>query len=332
MRAMIMAAGVGNRLMPLTINIPKPMVPIANIPVMEYGVALLRRHNINEVIANLHYLPDYVADYFGDGRKFGVDLFFSREEKLLGTAGGVKNNARFLQNDTFVILSGDALTDIDLSKLIDFHRSKGALATIALKRVEEVSQYGVVITDSDSKIVAFQEKPKAEEALSNLVNTGIYVFEPEIFKLITDNQVYDFGKELFPKLVAMKLPFYGYNCGDTYWCDVGSTKVYLQANKDILSNKVKTTLNYKAIADEVIIGKDVELKGHVVIGKGCTVENGAIIKDSVIWPRTVIKKSAAVIDSVIGNDCTIEDGCFVNNGIVPDELCFTQDEEAVLIK
>lgn len=326
MRAMIMSAGVGNRLMPLTLNVPKPMIPIANIPVMEYGVALLRQHNITEIIANLHYLPDRIADYFKDGKEFQVDLSFSREETLHGTAGGVKNNAWFLQDDTFVILSGDALTDIDLTEMINFHKAKGAIATIALKREDDVSEFGVVITDTDGKITAFQEKPKAEEALSNLVNTGIYIFEPEIFELIPDG-VYDFGKELFPKLVQMNMPFYGYDIKDSYWCDVGSTKIYLQANGDMLNNKVKTTLPFKAIANEVQLGSDVELKGQVVIGYGSIIEAGAVIKDSVIWPRSIVKKAAVIMDSVVGNDCTIAEGCVVQNSIVRDELCCTDETE-----
>lgn len=312
-----MAAGVGNRLMPLTANIPKPMVPISNIPVMEYGVELLRLHNFTDVIANLHYLGNNISNYFGNGENFGVNLAYSREENLLGTAGGVKNNAWFLKGDTFVVLSGDALTDIDLASFINFHKAKGALATIALKRVEEVSEYGVVITDNDGRIKAFQEKPKEHEALSNLVNTGIYAFEPEIFKLIPASEFFDFGKNLFPKLVEGNLPFYGYNCEDAYWCDIGSIKMYLAANKDLLRKKIKTSVDFSAISITANIGKDVELKGQVVIGEGCIIEDGAFIKNSIIWPRSIIRKSTIILDSVIGADCKINKG-FVRKSIIPD--------------
>jgi len=233
---MIMAAGVGSRLMPLTATVPKPMVPVANRPVMEHAVNLLKRYEITEVIANLHYLPDVIRDYFGDGSEFGANLKYSEEKELLGTAGGVKNNQWFL-DETFVILSGDGLTDINLHKLIEFHKQKGALATIALKKVEEVEQFGVVIKGEDGKIESFQEKPKREEALSDLVNTGIYIFEPEIFDYIPAKEVYDFGKNLFPLLVEKNLPFYGYEM-EGYWCDVGSLEVYRQAHCDVLDGKV----------------------------------------------------------------------------------------------
>ncbi|NLW25283.1 MAG: nucleotidyltransferase family protein, partial [Clostridia bacterium] len=231
MRAMIMAAGVGSRLMPLTKTVPKPMVPIVNVPVMEYCVKLLKKHGIYNIIANTHYLPSKITDYFQDGKKFGVNMTYSYERELLGTAGGVKNNSWFL-DETFCIVSGDALTNIDLTEMYKFHKEKNALATLALKPVEDVTQYGVVVTDEEQCIKAFQEKPKKEEALSNLVNTGIYIFEPEIFSYIPEG-FYDFGKQLFPKLVEMEERIFGFFTDD-YWCDVGSLNVYKQANWDVL--------------------------------------------------------------------------------------------------
>lgn len=234
MKAMIMAAGVGSRLRPLTAEIPKPMVPIGNKPVMEYCVELLKLHNIKDIIANTHYKAEKIREYFGDGEDFGVRLQYSYEEELLGTAGGVKNNSWFL-DETFVIVSGDALTNIDLTAMYDFHKAKGALATLALTPVEDVTQFGVVVMDEKNKIGAFQEKPKKAEALSNMVNTGIYIFEPEIFEYIPEG-FYDFGKELFPKLAQGKDEIYGFVTQD-YWCDVGSLEVYRQANLDVLSGK-----------------------------------------------------------------------------------------------
>lgn len=318
MKAMIMAAGVGNRLMPLTLRVPKPMVPIANIPIMRYGVELLRHHNITSIVANLHYLPNKIMEYFDNGEKFGVNLRYSPEKKLMGTAGGVKKNEAFLSDSTFVILSGDGLTDIDLTELIAFHKSKGSIATLALKSVEEVSKFGVVITDEDGRIKAFQEKPSPEEALSNLINTGIYVFEPKIFGLIPEDVEYDFGKQLFPKLVELGLPFYGYKCEGNYWCDVGDAHTYLQANVDVISDKVNTTLKYESMGHHCQIGKDVKIDKESVIGENCIIEDGVSITNSVIWDNTVIKKSAKINRSLIANNCLIQENNTIEEAIVVD--------------
>lgn len=236
MKGMIMAAGVGTRLHPLTKDIPKPMVPIAGRPLMEHIVHLLRIHGFTQLVANLHYLPQTIQNYFGDGSQFGINLKYSYEPDLLGTAGGVKNNQDFL-DETFVVVSGDALTDINLAAFLRFHKQRGALASIALKPMEEVERFGVVITDSDGRITNFQEKPKKEEALSNLISTGIYIFEPEIFNYISLGEVYDFGKNLFPRLAAEGAPFYGYVTED-YWCDVGDIESYSQAQKDVEQGRV----------------------------------------------------------------------------------------------
>ncbi len=250
MKGMIMAAGVGTRLHPLTKDIPKPMVPIAGRPLMEHIIHLLRIHGFTQLVANLHYLPQTIQNYFGDGSRFGVNLKYSYEPDLMGTAGGVKNNQDFL-DETFVVVSGDALTDINLAAFLDFHKQKGAIASIALKPMEEVERFGVVIVDSDGRITSFQEKPKKEEALSNLVNTGVYIFEPEIFNYIPGEEVYDFGKNLFPRLAAEGAPFYGYVTQD-YWCDVGNLEAYSQAQKDVEQDRVKLYA-YQAFAPLKVI-------------------------------------------------------------------------------
>ena len=230
MKAMIMAAGQGTRLLPLTADTPKPMLPIGGKPLIEHIISLLREHDFTEIIANLHYLPDKIRDYFGDGSRFGVKLFYSPEPELLGTAGGVRRCTWFLA-ETFLVISGDALTNIDLTSFYEYHLRKGALATIALKKVQEVSQYGVVITDNEGRINQFQEKPKHEEAFSDLANTGIYIFEPEILNLIPEMEFYDFGKQLFPLLVDQQQKFYGWKT-DCYWCDIGAIDIYQQAKLD----------------------------------------------------------------------------------------------------
>lgn len=237
LKAMIMAAGVGSRLEPITKTLPKPMVPVQDKPIMEHIINLLSYYGVHNIIANLYYLPGVIKAYFGDGSDFGVKLLYSEEEALKGTAGGVKNNEWFL-DETFIVMSGDALTDIDLAEFIRFHRRKKALATIALKRVEDVERFGVVVTKDTGEISAFQEKPKKEEALSNLVNTGIYIFEPEIFKYIPPDTVFDFGKQLFPLLVREGLPFYGYPMKG-YWRDIGTLDSYREAKADAASGLVE---------------------------------------------------------------------------------------------
>ncbi|MDA8235139.1 MAG: NDP-sugar synthase [Clostridia bacterium] len=338
MKAMVMAAGVGTRLEPLTYEVPKPMVPVVNRPVMEHIIGLLQQHGITDIIANTYYLPGRIKEYFGDGRDFGVNLHYSQETKLMGTAGGVKNNQWFL-DDTFVVVSGDALTDINLRRLIDFHKSRAALATIALKRVEDVSKFGVVITDETGRIRSFQEKPKQEEALSDLVNTGIYVFEPEIFKLIPDGEVYDFGKQLFPLLVNLNAPFYGWPIDD-YWCDIGSLETYREANFDVLMGRVKVNIpgeidgqgiwledgvqvhNSAQLIGKIMLGRqviiepDVTLAGKVIIGPKCVIKKGSVIQDSIIWANTIVEENASVTASIIGNRCTLGKGSVLKPGVI----------------
>ncbi len=237
MKAMILAAGVGSRLGHITAAIPKPMAPVGGKPVMEHIVNLLRLYDIRDIVANLHHLPEHIMDYFGQGSEHGVRMTYSVEKTLLGTAGGVKNNQWFL-DETFLVISGDALTDINLAEFVSFHRAKKALATIALKEVADVEQFGVVITDAAARIKRFQEKPKQQEALSNLVNTGIYIFEPEIFDLIPQGEFYDFGRNLFPLLVEKGAPFYGFPMAG-YWCDIGTVETYEQACRDAAGGLVR---------------------------------------------------------------------------------------------
>jgi mannose-1-phosphate guanylyltransferase len=324
MKAMIMAAGVGSRLMPMTVDIPKPMIPMANRPLMVNTVQLLREHGFNSIIANLHYQADYISSYFGDGQAFGVSMNYSREEELMGTAGGVKRCDWFL-DDTFVIVSGDALTDIDLALLVRVHKRKGALATIALKEVENVEHFGIVITDEDGFIKSFQEKPRPEEALSRVANTGIYVFEPEIFKYIPAGQFYDFGKQVFPHLVKAGCPFYGVTV-DGYWCDVGNIDTYRQAHADVLAGRVSVNAVGKLFSSEnggrfllgegVQVGQNVSFTGSVVIGSGCRIGDNVSISDSVIWNDTIIGDHSTIQGAVIGANCKVRPGICIEAGAV----------------
>lgn len=333
-----MAAGVGSRLDPLTRTVPKPLVPIVGRPVMEHCLHWLRRHGFKELVANLHHLPEAIRDYFGDGRRWGFDLHYSQEPELLGTAGGVKKNEEFLRQGTFIVVSGDGLSDIDLRELVYFHRSKRALATIALKEKKETSLYGVVVTDEAGHIVAFQEKPHPAQALSNLVNTGIYVFEPAIFDYIPAGSFYDFGKQLFPELVAKRLPFYGYASRD-YWCDIGSLPFYRVAQYDAMQGRVKLEINGKKhgahwlgdncqVSPEAIIlgavhlGRNVRVSsgaliaGGTVIGDGCSIGENAIVQGSILWPGTKVGPRAQLVRCVIGQDCVLEEEVKVGEDVI----------------
>ncbi len=318
---MIMAAGVGSRLMPMTTDIPKPMIPLANYPLMANTVRLLQQHGFVDLIANLHYHGDCISNYFADGRDFGVNLQYSPEEELMGTAGGVKRCAWFL-NETFVIVSGDALTDIDLTKLVQAHRRHGALATIALKEVPDVEHFGIVITDDNNRIKSFQEKPRPEQALSRVANTGIYVFEPEIFDYIPAGQFYDFGKQLFPRLVEMGSPFFGVPI-DEYWCDVGNLDTYRAAHADLLSGKVRAKMvgdlqrkddSLVLLGEGVRLGRRVKFSGSVVIGPGTRVGNNVTVSDSVIWDHTIIEDQVNMQSAIVGANCRIPRGTIIDPG------------------
>ena len=211
MKAILMAGGKGTRLRPLTCCLPKPMVPIANRPMMAHILELIRQHGYTDVTATLFYLPDAIRKYFGDGRNFGLNMDYAVEDVPLGTAGSVKNACLAAAiNDTFLVISGDTLTDINLTEALEFHRRKGSAATLVLTKVRSPLEYGLVITDANGKIRRFLEKPGWGEVFSDCVNTGIYILEPDVLKEIPDGQVYDFSKNLFPALLKKKVPLYGF--------------------------------------------------------------------------------------------------------------------------
>lgn len=230
MKAVIMAGGLGTRLRPLTDDIPKPMVPIHGRPAMEYALMLLKKHGITDIAVTLFYYPEVIMNYFGDGSRFGVRLHYYLEREPLGTAGSVKQAKDFL-DESFLVISGDGITDIHLGKIIRSHQKNKAIATMALTRVDDPTQFGIVITDTDGRIRQFIEKPKPEEVFSNTINTGIYVMEPEVFSYIPEG-FFDFSKNLFPKLLENRLSFYGF-FANGYWCDIGTTEQYRQVHIDI---------------------------------------------------------------------------------------------------
>jgi NDP-sugar pyrophosphorylase family protein len=300
----VMAAGLGTRLYPLTGRTSKPMVPILNRPVMEHLLRLLRRHGAREVAANLHYHPDKIRGYFGDGSAFGVELRYNFEKQLLGTAGGASAFREFFADGTFVVVSGDGLTDIDLTAFVAAHRAHGGIASLAVKQVEDPSLYGVVVHDDDHRVVAFQEKPPAVEALSELCNCGIYAFEPAIFDYVAPDSFVDWARDVFPALLAADAPFHCWRL-ETYWNDVGNIEQYRIGNFDALLGRVKLDVPGREITPGVWVGEGtqvepgVRLEPPVLIGAGCLVESGAeLIGPLIIGDGCVIERGA-VLEGVI---------------------------------
>lgn len=339
-RVFVLAAGVGTRLMPLTGEIAKPMVPIVNRPVMEHTIRRLARTGFRQLMVNLHYLPDAIRGYFGDGSRWGLEIGYSEEERLLGTAGGVKRCEDFLrEKGTFLVVSGDALTDVDLLEMLRFHKEGGALATIMVTPVEDVSHYGVVMSDGAGRVTGFQEKPAEAEARSRVANSGIYAFEPEIFEEIPEGRPYDFGRELFPALIESRAPLHAWS-HRYYWNDVGSIEQYQRGNFDALEGNVRLEVPGVEIAPRIWIGADTKIKedvlmtppvcigdrcvidsgarllGPVVVGPDTTVSAGAVLFRGIKWGGGYIGRDASMVGSIVGSGSTIGDGAAVLDGAV----------------
>jgi NDP-sugar pyrophosphorylase family protein len=308
MRAMVLAAGMGTRLRPLTWEMPKPLVPVANRPVMEHILRLLARHGHREAIANVSHLPEMIRERFGDGSGLGIELSYSVEAELLGTAGGVRGVAEFLtggEQDSFLVISGDGLTDLDLAAMRAAHEAHGGIATLALKRVADPGEYGVVITGSDGRIQAFQEKPDPAEALSDLANCGIYMFREDIFDHFPDRQFADWAMDVFPRLLEDDVPMFGHEI-DAYWNDVGSLEEYLQGNVDALEGAVVLEIEGEEIsagmrvAEGALIAPDAELEPPILIGAGARVGAGSRLDGPlVLGERCRVGEGARVKRSVL---------------------------------
>ncbi len=302
-QAIIMAGGEGVRLRPMTLDIPKPLVPVLGEPVMGYSLKLLRRHDLSDVAATIMYLPQAIKDAFGKGEAYNIHLQYIEEAKPMGTAGSVKL-ASGMVADTFVILSGDGLTDCDLTEAIAFHKSHNALATLVLKSVPIPLSYGVVITDGQGRIQRFVEKPDWSGVFSDQVNTGIYILQKEVMDLIPEGIPYDFGKDLFPKMVKDGLPVYGYSMTG-YWCDIGDQGAYLQSQLDLLRGDldmpIKGTSSGHAILEgECTLEPDVRLEGLCYIGDGATIKQGAtLFEGAVIGPGAIVEEGAQITKSCL---------------------------------
>ena len=278
-KAVIMAGGEGTRLRPLTSNQPKPMLPMANIPMMEHVVNLLRRHGFEDIVVTVAFMANAIRTYFGDGSEFGVRMVYATESTPLGTAGSVRN-ARDELDERFLVISGDVLTDIDLTQVVEFHDKRGGLATLALKAVDNPLEFGIVITREDGSIERFLEKPTWGQVFSDTINTGIYVLEPEIFDFIPEGQSVDFSGESFPEALEAGKELYGY-VADGYWEDVGTLEAYLKSHQDILDERVQVDVNGFQLRPGVWLGKgaeidpSVELVGPALIGDNCVIGPGA---------------------------------------------------------
>ncbi len=338
-----MAGGEGTRLRPLTSNQPKPMVSLCGKPCMEYIVELLGRHGFNETVVTLMFLPKVIRDYFGDGSALGVSVSYSVEQSPAGTAGSVKLAESFLKDDTFIVISGDALTDFDLGEVVAFHKRRGAMVTIALKRVDNPLEFGVVVVNEEGRIERFLEKPSWGQVFSDTVNTGIYVLEPEVLDHIPADTQYDFSHDLFPKLFEMGAPLYGY-VADGYWQDIGSLPQYLAANRDLLDGRVAATLPGIELKNRIFLGDGINLDslenmtGPVYVGNYCKIDPTAYIgkytvlgsnvvvkghaetRNSVIGTNTYIGASAKVFGTILGKNCDVKAGATFSEGVaVGDE-------------
>lgn len=334
MKAMILAGGEGRRLRPLTCDLPKPMVPVANRPCMEHIINLLKRHGITQIGVTLAYLPQMITEYFGDGTAFGVSLKYFTEEKPLGTAGCIGNAREFLlendgdNDDTFLVISGDALTDIDLTKAIQFHREKKSLATLLLKQVDVPLEYGVVVTEADGRISRFVEKPSWSQVVSDRANTGIYLLSKKLLPYIKKGEKMDFAKDIFPRLLAEQRPMYGY-VANGYWCDIGDLSAYAKANQDALDGTIQVDLpaaqNVRMgnhcqigknvtfsppclIGDYCIIGNDVRIEKYSILGNHTVVGAGASLKKSILWDSVSIGKNAELRGALLCQNTKVEPG------------------------
>lgn len=344
MKAVVMAGGDGARLRPLTIGRPKPMVPLVNKPVMLHILELLRSHGITEVVVTLRYLATVVQDFFGDGSHLGMNITYVVEESPLGTAGSVKHAAAHL-DETFLVISGDALTDFDLESIVHTHRERDVLATLTLTRVHNPLEYGVVVTDDDGYVTRFLEKPSWAELISDTVNTGIYVLEPEALDLIPEDTFYDFSSDLFPAMLANELKIY--SCiAEGYWCDVGNITEYQRATSDLLYGKVKLSEPIGAhlgggiwvgenveiapsaqlfgpifLGSEVKVKGDVQIYGPSIIRDSTVIDNYSRIERSIIWRNNYIGENCEIRGAIITRQCSVKPKVVIYEGVVIGDNC-----------
>ncbi|HHW00176.1 MAG TPA: NDP-sugar synthase [Clostridiaceae bacterium] len=343
MKALFLAGGFGTRLKPITNELPKPMVPIMGKPLLELNIKNLKKHGIDEIVLSTCYKPHKIKNYFEDGKKFGVKISYISEDMPLGTAGAIKNAQDFF-NDTFLVFNADILSDINISDMIRFHKKKGALATIAATHVDNPSAYGVIEHDEKDYITAFIEKPQPHESRSNLINAGIYIFEPELFDEIPSGRPVSIERETYPLLLEKGFKIALYNrC--SYWLDLGTPGKYLKVHKDILKGAVEIgTHNFKKemqyisktakiaqsarIIAPVYIGSNVQINSNAVVGPNTVlcdnscIGTGAKVLESVVWDNVTVEKGATVTNSVIMSNCRVDRYSEEYNSILTKESSY----------
>ncbi|MBN2753601.1 MAG: NTP transferase domain-containing protein [Candidatus Goldbacteria bacterium] len=354
MKAVILAGGFGTRLRPLTTNIPKPMAPVMNTPMLEHIINLLKKYGMTDITMMLYFQPEVITSYFRDGADFGVKINYVTSEQDLGTAGCITLAKEKLKDDSFLIISGDVFTGFNLGDAIASHKKNKALATIVLTKSTDPLRYGIVVTEKDGKVSKLLEKPSWGEVFSDTINTGIYIFEPEIFKHIPENVDYDFAKQLFPDLLAKKKALYGFT-GDGYWKDIGTLAEYRQVHEDILKGEIECDIKGERkgkIGRDVWVGKDVKIAAGVkfrdavvignnvtieegaeiassVIGDNCYIDSGAKIVRSIIWDNNKIEKEADIKEAVIGRNNMIRYKAYVGVGAVISDDCYIGKETII---
>ena len=327
MKAVILIGGEATRLRPLTQNIPKAVVPVLNTPFLELVFRYLSRHGIRDIVlTQSRLLP--IAGYFGDGSQFGIKIDYTNEDAPLGTAGAVKNAEKYL-NEAFLVLNGDVLTDLDISAMVGFHRQKRAKVTIALTPVDDPTSYGLVETDDENRITRFLEKPRPDQITTNLINAGIYVIEADVLARIPPRTSFSFERELFPQLLEQGEPVYAYPSSG-YWIDIGTPQKYLQLNQDLLAGKARSQ-NYGLtphievlLGDKTSLNPRAQIKGPTVIGSGCTIQEDALIEQSVIWQQVKIGRRAKVKNSIVANHCQLKDDCIIQDSVLGDNVTVTR--------
>ena len=342
MKGMVLAAGKGTRLFPLTGVIPKPMAPVAGKPVLQHIFDLVTRSGAEEIHVNVHYRADAILGLYGTETQVnGAKIHFTQEERLTGTAGGARRLASAgAFEETFVVIMGDALTDVDLRELVTFHKENGAIATLALKHVGDTSEYGVAELDTKKNILRFQEKPELLEAKSNLANTGIYVLEPEVLDYVPEGAFFDFAKDVFPRLLESGEKVVGYDEGEFYWSDIGTLESYRTAQRDALSGRVAVEVpgewcgggvwisdeaqvhpsaygfmgGYTFIGPKAVVGRGASLSGAVAVGDECWVSDGATVKHSVLLPGSSVGSGAYLEDCIVGPRYEVRPGEWIRGG------------------
>ncbi|MDP7057485.1 MAG: NDP-sugar synthase [Nitrospinaceae bacterium] len=326
---MVLAAGFGTRLQPLTRILPKPMFPVLGRPLLSHTFDLLRSANISEAVVNTHHLPDCITDYFANEKPSNLNLHFSHEEKILGTAGGIKKVQGLLGDGPFILINSDILTDIDLNRVIEFHKKNNSKLTLVVRQDASPEQYDPIEIGENGRIAHFVGASSMNllDNTTRVMFTGIQIMEPEIFERIPSGQFCGTTEDVFPKMVEDSVPIYGY-LYDGYWKDMGNRESYLQVNADALDCKVKLKgiPSHKPdgplIVPPVLIGRNCRIAGnsqigpHTVIGPNCTVKNGAVIENSVLWDGVTIRNSTTVKQSVIAANITVGEGKSINGEAV----------------